>query len=135
MKKRGLYLSFTADEKARVAKYGNTNGVRADVRYYSNELRKDLKENTARDWAKAYQKELQKKRKSMEMGGDDLVVTELPGKRPFVLGEKIDTEVQTIIRATSDSGAVVNTSIAIATAVGVLSKRDRSILKENGGPL
>ena len=90
-KKSGPYLSFTADEKARVAKYGSTNGVRAAFRRFSDELGKDLNENTMRDWVKAYQKEPQKKRKSMEFGGDhELVVTELSRKMrgsPFFLGE------------------------------------------------
>lgn len=36
MKNHGLYLSFTTEKKARVAKYGSTNGVRATVRRYSN---------------------------------------------------------------------------------------------------
>lgn len=51
--------------------------------------------------------------------GDGLVVKELPRKkwdRPYVLGEKLDAEVQTIIKAMRESGAVINTSIAIATA-------------------
>ena len=52
-----------------------------------------------------------------------------------VNGEKIDAEVQTIIRAMCNSGAVVNTSIAIATVMGVLHKRDRSLLKEEGGQI
>ena len=34
-----------------------------------------------------------------------------------------------------DNGAVVNTAIAIATATGVIRKRDKSLLIENGGPL
>ena len=34
-----------------------------------------------------------------------------------------------------DNGAVVNTSIAIAIAIGVVRKRDRSLLKEEGGPI
>ena len=32
-----------------------------------------------------------------------------------------------------DSGEVVNTSIAIAAATGIVRKRDRSLLAENGG--
>ena len=34
--KRGSYLSFTPEEKAQVAKYGSTNGVRAAVKRFSN---------------------------------------------------------------------------------------------------
>ena len=84
-----------------------------------------------------YQKELQKKLRSAEIECD-LVVSELPGKkrgRPFLLGEKFNIEIQTIIRTMCDSGAVVNTSIAIAITMGVIRKRDRSLLKEGGGHL
>ena len=119
--KRGSYLSFTAEEKAQVAKYGSTNGVRAAVKRFSKVFGKDLKESTVRDWVKAYDKELRRKRTSTEIG-DDLAVTELPSKKrgkPFLLGDKIDAEVQTILRAMRDSGAVVNTSITIATGTGV----------------
>ena len=34
-----------------------------------------------------------------------------------------------------DNGAVINTAITIATATGVVCKRDMSLLKENGGSL
>ena len=34
-KKRGSYLSFTPEEKARVAQYDSVNGVRAAVRRFS----------------------------------------------------------------------------------------------------
>ncbi len=98
-KKRGSYLSFTAEEKAQVAKYGSTSGVRAAVKRFSKEFGKDLKENTVRDWVKAYKKEIGRKRSSTDIGGD-LEMTELPSKkrgRPLLLGEKIDREVQTII--------------------------------------
>ena len=55
--------------------------------------------------------------------------------KPFLLGDKIDAEVQTILRAMRESGAVVNTSITIATGTGVVRKCDKSLLKENGGSL
>ena len=127
-RKRGRYLFFTA-EKAKVARYGSSHGVLAAVKRFSREFEKDLKENTVRDWVKAYNKELRSKCASTETGGD-LAVTKLPSKkrgRPFLLGEKVDREVQTIIRTMRDHGAVVNTSITIATATGVVRKRDKSL--------
>ena len=48
-KKRGMYLTFTAKEKARVATYGSINGARAAVKRFSKEFAKDLKENTVRE--------------------------------------------------------------------------------------
>ena len=48
-KKRGLYLFFTPEEKARVAQYaGGIHGVRAAIRRFSCEFGKELKENTVR---------------------------------------------------------------------------------------
>ena len=128
-RKRGRYLFFTAEEKAKVARYGSSHGVLAAVKRFSREFEKDLKENTVRDWVKAYNKELRSKCASTETGGD-LAVTKLPSKkrgRPFLLGEKVDREVQTIIRTMRDHGAVVNTSITIATATGVVRKCDKSL--------
>lgn len=50
----------------------------------------------------------------------------------FLLGEKIDAEVQSIIRAMCDSGVVVNTLIAIAVGMGVVRKQVRPLLMEGG---
>ena len=70
----------------------------------------------------------------MKIGGDmNFVVTELTGNkwgRPILLGEKIDANVQTIIRLMRDSRAVVNTAIAIVTAVGIVLKRDKLLLNK-----
>lgn len=88
-----------------------------------------------RNWAKAYKLELRRKRSSTEVR-EDTVVKELPSKkrgRPFLLGGKINSEVQTVFRAMRDSGVVVNTSIAIVIATGVVSKCDKSLM--NGGSL
>jgi len=52
-RKRGRYLFFTAEEKAKVARYGSSHGVLAAVKRFSREFEKDLKENTVRDWVKA----------------------------------------------------------------------------------
>ena len=75
-KKPSQYFSFTAEEKAQVARYASTNGVCAAVRYFRVKFDKDLKENTMRDWVKAYNKELRSKSASTEIG-DDLAVMKL----------------------------------------------------------
>ena len=79
-RKRGQYLSFTTEERARVAKYAYFGGVRPAVKRFSKEFGKDLRENTVRDWVKAYRKELGRKRTLTEIG-DDLAVTELLAKK------------------------------------------------------
>ena len=75
---RGSYLFLTPEEKARVAKYGSVNGVRAAVRRFSSEFCKELKETTVRDWVKSYNAELKKKRESSGEPGCDVIVSELP---------------------------------------------------------
>ena len=90
-----------------------------------------------RDWIEAYQKELWRKRTLADIG-DELKVKELPMRkwgRPCLLRGSLDAEVQTILKAMCQSGAVVNTSIAVATATGAVSKRNKSLLVENGGLL
>ena len=69
-------------------------------------------------------------------GDEDLRVDRLPqGKigRPLMLGETLDQQVQAYLGMLRGSGGVVNTSIAIAAATGIVRKRDRSLLAENGG--
>lgn len=77
-----------------------------------------------RDWVKIYNKELRIKSASTDIGKDLAVMKLLSMRRgrPCLLGEKIDTEFQTMLKAMRHSGAVVNTSIAIATATGVVHK-------------
>jgi hypothetical protein len=42
-KKRGSYLSFTPEEKVRVAQYGSVHGVRAALRRFSGEFGREQK--------------------------------------------------------------------------------------------
>ena len=61
---------------------------------------------------------------------------ELPEKwrgHPFMLGEQLEKEVQSFIKATRDLGGVVNTQIVMATARGVIMSHDSNLLTENGG--
>ena len=50
-----------------------------------------------------------------------------------MLGEQLEKEVQSFIKATRDSGGVVNTQIVMATARGVITSHDVNLLAENGG--
>ena len=68
--------------------------------------------------------------------GEELDVAELPTKiqgRPYLFGEQIDAEVRTIISAMRERGAVVNSSITISIATVVVRKRNKNLLKKNGG--
>lgn len=51
--------------------------------------------------------------------------------RPLMLGEKIDDE--EFIKNFRTSGGVVNTTIVVAAAQGIVGAENRALLKENGG--
>lgn len=53
--------------------------------------------------------------------------------RPLMLGEKIDDEVKQFIKNLRTSGGVVNTTIVVAAAQGIVGAENRALLKENGG--
>lgn len=53
--------------------------------------------------------------------------------RPLMLGEKIDDEVKQFIKNFRTSGGVVNTTIVVAAAQGIVGAENRALLKENGG--
>lgn len=50
---------------------------------------------------------------------------------PLMLGEKIDDE--EFIKNFRTSGGVVNTTIVVAAAQGIVGAENRALLKENGG--
>ena len=96
-----------------------------------------LKESTVRDWKKAYLAELSKKRLSV-CSGKDLVIDKLPAKqrgRPPLLGEKLDNELQIIIKAMRARGTPISSSILIGVGRGILLKSNRSLLEEYGGQI
>ena len=60
-------------------------------------------------------------------------ISELPEKRrghPLKLGEQLDKEVQSFIKATQDSHGVVNTQIVMVTTRGVIMT---NLFAKNGG--
>ena len=89
-----------------------------------------MKENTVRDWRDAYRREL--KKKVEEVSHDEHVeikVDKLPEKRRgclLLVGEALDTQVQDYLLFLRQKGAVVNTSIAMGCAEGIVVSFDAS---------
>lgn len=63
----------------------------------------------------------------------------LPAKkkgRPFLLGDELGRQVQAyVMMRLRDAGCVVNSTIVISTATGMVKKHDSNLLATNGGPL
>ena len=72
------------------------------MKYYSKKLEKPIKESSVRTWIIKYKSEYQKKRKA---GETELNITSLASAkraRPLMLGEELDGQVQSYIRALRD---------------------------------
>ena len=92
-----------------------------------------MTETTARRIKLEYLQKLKNMHASEDVA--DPVVKSLPTKpqeRPLLLGLELNQAVQSYITALRAVGGVVNTSIVMAAAEGVVPARDASLLKEHG---
>ena len=132
-KKRGQYAKYTPEQKAMIGKRAVEHGAFAAVRYYIRNF-SNLNENTVRDWRNAYRLELRKRVRDGSEG--DINITELSQKKkghPLLFGEEIDKQVQAYLTSFRESGAVVNTTITMACAEGIVRNADSNMLAVNGG--
>lgn len=133
IKKRNQYSKLTAKEKAKIASYATKNGVTAALKHFKHTGEfTELRESMVRGWKETYRKQLTDRtgKRSAEP------IEELPTKRrgrPLLLGEDIEEEVRGFLKAIRHSGGPVNTQVAIATAKGVVTAYDATLLTENGG--
>ena len=106
--------------------------VVAAVCYYIRDF-PNLKENIVRDWRNAYRLELRKRVRDGNEG--NINITELPQKKghPLFLDEVLDKQVQAYLTSFRESGAAVNTAIAMASAEGIVRNADSKMVAVNGG--
>ena len=131
-RRREPYVIVTPEQKARVGKYAAENGTTNAIRRFSKDM-PNLKESTIRGWKTVYLCELTSKLKA---GDEDTAVERLPVKpkgRPLLLGPELDRQVQDYLISLREAGGVVNTSIAIAAATGIVRRHDSNLLAVNGG--
>ena len=132
---RGHYETFSAKEKASVARCAAEIGVTKAIRKLEKQYPgRQLKESTVRAWVKRYKFELKEQCKTETMDGTP--INELENKRrgrPLLLGKELDDQVKAYILTMRDKGAVINSAIVTACASGVVKKHDANLLKCNGG--
>ena len=132
-KKRDHYLSYTDEEKAKIAKRAAEFGVTNTIRYFRKEFNdRPLKESTVRTWMNAYKKELARRVRLKQ----SLTIDKLPKKKrghPYLLGEEMDRQLQEYIKSLREAKAVINSSIVISAAEGIVKGTDQSLLAVNGG--
>lgn len=130
------YNEYTAEERAAIGKYTVENGPAKACRHFSKTLGRTLPESTARKLKKEYLAKLKEQVRDSSSSVEPIRL--LPTKkqgRPLLLGQELDQVIQEVIRDIRRSGGVVNTTIVVATTRGVISAKNPSLLRENGGHL
>lgn len=133
--KRGPYRRYLPAERAQIGKYGVQHGTTAAKRKFSRKLGVKISYSTVQGIVEAYRKETSRKRLHGD-DNDDEVICELPEKKrgkPVLLGDKLDSYVQSYIKRLRQSGGTISTAIVIAGALGIIKRVDQTLLRENGG--
>lgn len=132
-RKRGSYVSYSDSTRAEVARYACQHGNSAAARHFSKKLSCNLNESVVRGWVTKYKKQLKAKPTI-----DPQEISELPTAkrgRPLLLGHELDTQVAEHVLAIRESGGIINRSILLSSAIGIVRHYDRSLLSEHGGPI
>ena len=134
----GEKYEYTAEERARIRKYAAENRPARAVCHFSHLLGRTIPETTARRLKAEY---LASVRSAKACPGpsssiSDATVTELPkmsAGRPLLLGKDLDSQVQAYITALRKAGGVVDTSVVIGAAEGIVSTKKPGLLVKHGG--
>ena len=129
-RKRGSYHHYDDETRAKIAKYSCDNGNKAAASKFSSELGHVVTESTVRNMKKAYLSLLKKEK-------DPDKIKSLPHAargRPLLL-RGYYKDVASYIKSLREAGGIVNRSIVIAAAKGIVSYKNPALLKEHGGPL
>ena len=132
LKEQGPYVQFNPEEKARIGKRAVEYGVASTVRHFKctfSDL--EMKESSVRTWRNKYLDGLSKRKRA----GEEMYVNELSDKkrgRRLMLGEELYKQVQSYVLDLRSNGAVINSSITIAVAQGIVTNYDSNLLSENG---
>ncbi len=128
-RQKRAYNIHTPEFRAKVARYALQHGNSTTARYFSSKEKK-LGESTVRRWVK----DLKMKMATDKVDYSDVKALQpAPRGRPTLLPKDLDAMVQQHIKKLRQAGGIVNQKIAIATARGLVTHHDRTLLQENGG--
>lgn len=123
--KRGTYKKYTDQERFIIGRYASENGATCTVRKYKKQFPK-LNESTVRSMKQKYEEEL--KRAVHEKREIQNVITQKKRGRPLLLGEELDTKIQSYLKAVRLRGGQITFAIALATAEALMKNSPTSEL-------
>ena len=144
---RGKYNSYSKEQRAMIGKYTAENGPTCAAKHYTAVWGIKINESTARRLKKEYleklKEEISENRRRQAEASDaeehkdePIVISELetkPRGRPVRLGEQLDSLVQEFLINLRAADGVVNTTVVMGAAEGIISYRDISKLSLHGG--
>ena len=115
-----------------MARYACQNGISVAALHFSKRLGHCVRNSTVHSIKAAYLVEIKK----LRIMGEETCLDALPVKkqgRPPLLGERLDTMVQSYLRKVRNEGRAVTSHIACADARGIIVTIDKTRLQEFGG--
>ena len=113
----------------KIGRHAAENGNTKAVRHFKTTMQLTVSESTVRRFKKLYFVALR------EHNGDPSKVTEIRHAnrgRPLKLGE-LDDRVQQYIRKLRSAGGIVNKTVVLSAAQGIVTAFDKTLLAEYGG--
>ena len=134
-KRRGSYQFFTPKERAELGKRAAECGMTSTIRYFTkvDGQERSLSPSTLFTWKEQYLRELAKRKHD-----EDPEVKQLPLRKrgcPLLIGAELDARVQLYIKEMRRNGVVINTSVLMAAAEGIVTHHDANLLAKNGGSI
>lgn len=125
-RKRGAYFAYDAELRAKIGKHASLHGNASTVKHFGKLLSHNINESTVRSLKQAYLQTCKQKKCEVEslMHGNR-------GK-PLALGD-LDDRVKKYIRTLRLAGGIVNRTVTMAAAKGIVKNANPSLLVENGG--
>ena len=125
---------YDATRRADIGKYAAHHGPTAAARYFSKVCGHKIPESTARKFRDACLVELKRQASTLScLVSVNILPTKARG-RPLLLGD-LDQFVQTYIKQLRATGGIINSDVVIAASKGVVTAKNRSLLKVFGGHL
>ena len=128
---REPYMKLTPAQRFTIGKRAAEDGTTATIRFFSTKYPElgVLKETTVRRFKNLYQDQLKVARHNgLQPEDDSQEILLKKNGRPLLVGDELDKQIREYISDLRARGAVINTSVVLASAEGIIMYRDANML-------